>query len=788
MAQYDVDLRDYWRIIKKRKAAIIFMVLLVGICSYGFAKFKEPTPLFEATSAIKVDRFSNLASILTGGYWRQSENMVTHAYIITSFPVLCQTARSMGWIPKNTSDEAVQNSQKHLAVIRHLKSMVQAEHQEGTNIIDIRVESENAREAARVANQFSQSYREYNIREKNKKTFETKTFIEEQLSLTSNRLRLAEQELQSFKESYALISLDAQTQNTLNRLYTVETEYEKVKIDKAEAQSQLQMIDAAKQNKSPDLKGSFFSASPDSPVYSLKSKLSELLLKRQTLLINFTAKHPRVIEIDDQIDAVLHETQKELQSLINAYSAREADLLKRMGQLRRENLSLPEKGLQLVRLQRDVELQESLYSQLKEKYQEILIQDSGKVEEVTVVKPAVVPAEPFNIPSKLMIVVTGIVMGLIIGIVFAFLVEVFDTSMGTIEDVEELLSVPVLGVIPQLGTDTKGKKRSGTLPEKDRSQDLVTHYQPKSMGAETFRALRTNLQFLRLEMKGKLFLITSSFVQEGKTLNVVNLALSMAQAGNKVLLVDADLRKPLVHKVFGLSREPGITDYVLGNYHWKEVTNSISDVMLGDFGIDDILQTPGMDNMNFVTAGTKPPNPTEILSSSRFKEFLTEAAREYDFIFVDTPPILPVADATEIAPLMDGIFLVYTVGKIGRGALKRAKSTLDNVEARVLGVILNNVKPEAGPEYFRYHSHYYYGSETKSDKRKQKLKNWLQRPKGLSGKGSRLKWIIFLAVLVLLALGVYWQDLHRLLPDWFSALEGFIPDWFAMLKGFLAST
>ena len=228
MAQYDVDLRDYWRIIKKRKASIIFMVLLVGICSYGFAKFKEPAPLFEATSAIKVDRFSNLASILTGGYWRQSENMVTHAYIITSFPVLCETAKSLGWLPKDTSEEAVQKSQKYLAVIRHLKSMVEPEHQEGTNIIDVRVESEDAREAARVANAFAQSYREYNIREKNKKTSETKTFIEAQLKLTSNQLRLAEQELQAFKESYALISLDAQTQNTLNRLYTVETEVEKV--------------------------------------------------------------------------------------------------------------------------------------------------------------------------------------------------------------------------------------------------------------------------------------------------------------------------------------------------------------------------------------------------------------------------------------------------------------------------------------------------------------------------------------------------------------------------------
>jgi succinoglycan biosynthesis transport protein ExoP len=339
--------------------------------------------------------------------------------------------------------------------------------------------------------------------------------------------------------------------------------------------------------------------------------------------------------------------------------------------------------------------------------------------------------------------------------------------------VEELLNVPVLGVIPQLGSDAKGKKLADGTPEDNRSRDLVTHYKPKSMGAEAFRALRTNLQFLRLEMKGKLFLITSSFVQEGKTLNVVNLALSMAQAGNKVLLVDADLRKPLVHRIFGLSREPGLTDYVLGNYHWKEVTNSISDVMLGDFGIDDILKTPGMDNMNFVTAGTQPPNPTEILSSSRFKDFLTEAGKVYDFIFIDAPPILPVADATEIAPLVDGVFLVYTVGKIGRGVLKRAKSTLDNVDAKVLGVILNNVKPEAGPEYFRYHSHYYYGSETKADKKKKKLINWFQRPKGVGAKAKLLKWVIFLAALALLASGIYWQDLHLSIPDWFSALKGF---------------
>ena len=145
---------------------------------------------------------------------------------------------------------------------------------------------------------------------------------------------------------------------------------------------------------------------------------------------------------------------------------------------------------------------------------------------------------------------------------------------------------------------------------------------------------------------------------------------------------------------------------------------------------------------------------------------------------MDAPPVLPVADATEIAPLMDGVFLVYTVGKIGRGVLKRAKSTLDNVDARVLGVILNNVKPEAGPEYFRYHSHYYYGPDKKTEKQKNKYRELgpaihKRYRKGSAGIGRYLKWLIFLAVLGLLAFGIYWQDLHLSIPDWFSALKDF---------------
>ena len=726
MAQYDVDLREYWRIIRKRKTYIILLVIIVGICSLGFSKFKEPVALYEAVAAIKIDRSANIGSILTGAYWNQAENMDTHAYIIKSFPVLAKAGQSMGKIPKDLSLDDIRTNKTHLSVIQQLKTMVETEPQEGTNIIDIKVVSKDPYEAASNANRFASAYRDYNIQEKNKKTYETKTFIEEQLRMTSNNLKEAENELQSFKEGYALISMDAQTQNTLDKLYTVETAYEKIKTEKEEVAAQLRLLEDDKKGSIRRSKELFFSTGPDSPLYTYKEKLSELFLKRQTLLINFTAEHPQVREIDNQVRAVIYEAQKELKTLLRSLETRAKDYADKLFQLREENKSLPEKALRLVRLQREVELQASLYSQLKEKYQETLIQESSKVEEVSIVKPAVPPDKPSNIPPKLLVLGTGLVMGLIIGIVFAFLAEIFDTSMGRIEDVEELLQVPVLGVIPFLESEEADKNRSKHRePERTRTRDLVTHYKPGSMGAEAFRALRTNLQFLRLETKGKVFLITSAFVQEGKTVNAINLALIMAQAGNKVLLVDADLRKPLVHKYYGLPIGPGLTDYVLGNYRWNEVTNTISDIMLGEFGIDDILKTPGMDTLHIVTAGTKPPNPSEILSSNRFRQFLKEVSKDYNFIFVDAPPVMPVADASDIATLADGVILVYMTGKIGRGVLKRVKTNLENVDAKLTGVILNKVRSDAGGEYYQYHSYYYYGSEpeVKKGKKIRKVKS-----------------------------------------------------------------
>lgn len=713
MAQYDVDLREYWRIIQKRKWIILMMTILVGISSYALSKLKEPRPLYRAEASVKIEDNDNMAFVQSGGFWVQTESMETHAYTITSFPVLKVAAVELGWIPKGISDERMWGESTHAAIMNRLKSMISTQINKGTNIIDIQIVSSQAGEAASVANTLARAYQDFNVDKKSKKASEVQKMIKEQLELTGERLKTAEQALRDFKERNGMISVDQKTREINDELASANREYDQINELKTTLFNQLKQLDSERA----DGMGAFTAKQltftrEESPLYRLQARLEQLLMNRQNLLSKYTEKHPAVQEVENQIQTIIKDAKSDYEMYLEGLEIKEAALQERMEKLKAESRDLPEKEHEMARLQKQVDLQETLYSKLQQKQQEVLIQQSGKTEFISLVKPAAIPLNPFNIPSKIIILFTGLLMGLILGLVFGFGIEMFDTSMGTIEDVENLLQVPVLGIIPHLGSEDKGKRKNdGQSADIERARDMITHYDPKSLPAEAFRSMRTNLQFIGFEKKNKTFLITSAFVKEGKTLNSVNLALSLAQTGEKVLLVEADLRRSMLFKIFGLPRSPGLTDFVLGEYQWRETVNTITDVMLGDFEIEDILKTPGLDNLHIITCGPRPPNPTDILNSDRFRRFLAEAREFYDYILIDSPPILPVADPCEIAPYVDGVILVYMVGRIGRVVLKRAKATLDHIDARVVGVILNNVKPEIGPDYFKYHTYYYYGPD-----------------------------------------------------------------------------
>jgi len=271
----------------------------------------------------------------------------------------------------------------------------------------------------------------------------------------------------------------------------------------------------------------------------------------------------------------------------------------------------------------------------------------------------------------------------------------------------------VIGFVPHIAHDeavelfsgVEGLVTSGSALE--RQLRLVSHFSPPSTIAEAYRSLRTNLLFSQTGQQ-KVILVTSSTVKEGKSTIAANLSVVVAQQGARVLLIDGDLRKPMQHHTFGLKRVPGLSEALLGQLSWQEATNRFSDVMLGDMGIDQALMTPGLDQLDILACGRVNASPPDLLASPMMETILDEARKEYDMVIIDMPPLLHTTDATVIASKVDGVLLVYHIGSVVRGALKRVKMNIENVGGNVLGVVLNGVRGDLSPDYATYKMDRYY--------------------------------------------------------------------------------
>ena len=245
-----------------------------------------------------------------------------------------------------------------------------------------------------------------------------------------------------------------------------------------------------------------------------------------------------------------------------------------------------------------------------------MIKEAEQIEEVSIVRPATEPDAPLG-GETLNTFMVGALLGLALGLVLAFIRETLDTSIGTIEDVEAYLGVPVLGVVPHIDsreTVQRILERRPALaqidPEALLSHSLlITHFDPKSPVAEAYRTLRTNIQFARMERSGKVLVVSSPTLQEGKTTTIVNLALTMAQSGQKTLLVGANMRRPSIHRFFGIEREPGLSNILVGSAQWRDCIRTVADILMGRFEMEDIMAAPGLDNLHIIEAGPDPGQP-----------------------------------------------------------------------------------------------------------------------------------------------------------------------------------
>ena len=704
MAQYDIEIKDLLRIIRRRKNVIVFSTITLGILSFFFAFLQTPAPLYEATAKIKYDKNQVFTTVFdTPFYWSPYDNVISQTKIITGSSVLKLAAEKLKQKYEEFSDIET------ATLIGMLESMVRTEQEENTNIIRIIVTYSDPTMAAEIANIVASSYQEYKKTEMKGKTEETRAFIEDQLEKVSTKLREAEEKYKKFQEERNIVFIDTQANNDIQVLASLESDYDSLNRENASLNFLKKYAKEKNLDKLQSFNPQFLNI--DTPLNKINNTLQDLLSEREQLLSIYTVNHPKIIELDGKINQMLEMVSGEIDTRLKTNYARMEILNKDIDRFEKKADEYPNDFLTLARYKREVELQTQLYSELNLKYQEVLIQETEKIEEIAIVSEALVPTQPTNSPRTIPSLIIGIIMGALLGIFFAVVLENLDTSIGTIEDVESYLGLPVLGVIPyHTFEEEKGKT------EVEKPMPIVLLMNPKSQMVEAYRSLRTNILFLNKEKDISLLMITSSSLQEGKTINSINTAITLAQGGYKTLLVEADLRRATIGKFFGVDKSPGLSDVILGVKKWQEVIKDINDIMLGGMNVDVLIKSPDLSNLHIITSGAFPTNPAELINSKQMSKFIDEVKHVYDFVIFDSPPVLPVTDAVLLSQKVDGVILLYEVGKIARGVLRRSKSHLDNVKATVLGVIINGVRPEYGPEYYEYHYQYYYGEGDKHRK------------------------------------------------------------------------
>lgn len=430
----------------------------------------------------------------------------------------------------------------------------------------------------------------------------------------------------------------------------------------------------------------------------LQKKIADLQFELTSLLQKYTEKHPFVLRAKEQII----DLEEQLESFAGA-------------------------DLEYARLEREIELNRNLYGMLKEKLAEARITEAQKVGNASIVDPAVMPLAPVS-PQKASGIILSAMAGLILGVALALIFETLDTSAGTIEDVEQLLNLPILGVIPSASRQLiEGKNVLARLKNKifrpkevSANEDkvrLIVHYEPTSLIAEAYRNIRTNLQFTPSK---KCILIASAGPREGKTTILTNLGLAFAQKGLKTLLVSSDLRRPAIAKTFGLKKEPGLSEFISGSAKVSDCLRNISDIMMGDIPLEEVIKSPGLGNIWIFPSGHIVSNPAELLESEKLPNLIEELKQEFDIILFDSPPLLSITDASLLAPKVDGVILCYEIGRTARGALLRAKNQLELVGANISGLVLNHIAPQTETiESYPYYSRYKYTYSQESEQAKE---------------------------------------------------------------------
>jgi capsular exopolysaccharide synthesis family protein len=441
----------------------------------------------------------------------------------------------------------------------------------------------------------------------------------------------------------------------------------------------------------------------NSTVNQLRDRFRQLLTERDALIVHYGEAHPKIIAITSQLATLKLALRAEVDGLIaaaqsdlNEIQEVEKGMQQALDQANRVGLELNLQEISHRRLQRERDNTSKLYGTLLERTAQTDLTRALQVAYVRIVDQALLPRVPIS-PRVGTALAIGTLIGLVIGIAFAIALDQLDRVIRT-GDEAEALGITVLGVLPHIEENilaspplySRRKRRSHTEPTGNR--DLIVHNYPKSSVAECCRTIRTNLTFMSADRPRKTIVVTSASPREGKTTVTMSLAISLAQSGKRILVVDTDLRRPRLHRALGKTLARGVTTVLVGEHSSKEA-----------------IQDTDIPNLSLLASGPIPPNPSELLHTDQFRQLITELAKGYDHVILDSPPLAAVTDASIIAPQVDSTILVIHAQRTTRDAVRSALRQLRDVNVRLTGGVLNEVDLSA--QSYGTGSYYYYRSE-----------------------------------------------------------------------------
>ena len=569
-----------------------------------------------------------------------------------------------------------------VAVVR---SRLSVEPLPGGRLVNLRFNAYTPQLAAQVANTLAETYIEQSVNMRFTTTSAATEFLSDQVREQKRKLEQAETALQGFKRKHGLVGVDEKEGVASEKIQTLEAAVMNARMQRMAKETQYNQL----RNLAPAALATTLAAASSPAVHEARQKLSDLQAEQARLSETLGDRHPDMVRMRADLRAAEEKLRIECQNFLrgaqNEYQLaanQEASLSASLAGAKRESLDSNSLMVEYGVLKREVDSNRQLFESLVSRAKETGLETELKSTNVRIVERAEVPGGPF-LPQRRKNYQLAVLVGLALGIALTLFFEHLDNTVKTPEDVKEQLGLPFLGMVPDVSLRPSG-------PVSPRVAPIILKNQSSAV-AEAYRVLRTNLIFSSVDSSRHALLVTSANPGEGKTTTVANLAASLALNGAKVLAVDADLRRPAVHNHFGVSKTPGLTDLLVGKCQASQA-----------------IQTTRLKGLQVLACGYIPPNPAELLGSASMRQVVEALRTHYDWVLIDTPPVLAMADTSVLCPLVEGVILIIAAEASRRPTIQRAIDQILAIGGKVTGVVLNRVNLERNSYYYgQYYGEYY---------------------------------------------------------------------------------